>query len=385
MGPLHGIKVIEIAGIGPGPFAAMMLADMGAQVIRVERPGGAMFGGDDVRLDFLNRSKRCACINLKHPDGVAAALKLIESADGLVEGNRPGVMERLGLGPEVCLARNPRLVYGRMTGWGQHGPLANAPGHDLNYIALTGALHAMGRAGEKPSIPLNLVGDFGGGGLLLAFGMVCALLEARSGGSGQVVDAAMIDGVSALMASVYSAVQHGFWSEERGSNLLDSGAAFYEVYETADGRYISVAAVEPQFYAALLKRLGLEDDPDFANQFDMARWPLLKEKLAEVFRTRTRDEWCQSLEGSDVCFAPVLAMGEARCHPHHVARGTFVDDGTTWQPRPAPRFSRSAPSDPVPAAELGRHTREILTEAGYDGAEIDELVATGAVAVAPAG
>lgn len=383
MGPLDGIRIVEIAGIGPGPFAAMMLADMGAEVLRIERPGGTMFsGGGDTRLDFLNRGKRCACINLKNADGVEAVLKLLESADGLLEGSRPGVMERLGLGPQVCLARNPRLVYGRMTGWGQQGPLAHAAGHDLNYVALTGALHAMGRRGEKPAIPLNLVGDFGGGGLLLAFGMVCALLQARAGGVGQVVDAAMIDGVSALMASVFAAVQGGFWREERGTNMLDSGAYFYEVYETADGGYISLGSIEPQFYTELLERLELTGDTELANQFDMARWPESKEKLAAVFRTRTRDEWCDLLEGSDVCFAPVLAMSEVRNHPHHRARGTFIDNGDTWQPRPAPRFSRSEPRDPAPAAALGEHTREILAEAGYDGGAIDALIAAGAAATA---
>ena len=380
MGPLDGLTIIEIAGLGPGPYAAMLLADMGADVIRVQRPGGGTFGGEqNPQLDVLNRGKRCICVNLKQPEGVQVVLRLLESADALLEGNRPGVMERLGLGPEVCLQHNPRLVYGRMTGWGQAGPLADAAGHDLNYIALAGALHPMGRAGEKPAIPLNLVGDFGGGGMLLGFGLVCALLEAKGSGRGQVVDAAMIDGAANLMASTFAAFQVGFWSDQRGTNVLDSGAHFYEVYETADGRYISIAAVEPQFYAALLETLGAEDAEPFRNQWDAARWPELKQRLAGIIKGRTRDEWDAVFQGSDICYAPVLSMEEVRTHPHHRARGTFIDDGEVWQPAPAPRFSRSRTEPPRPAAALGEHTRAVLRQVGYDDPQIDALVASSAV------
>lgn len=382
MGPLQGLTVIEIAGIGPGPFAAMLLADMGADVIRVERPGGSMFtAAHNPRLDFLNRGKRCICVNLKEADGARTVLDLVAKADGLLEGNRPGVMERLGLGPDTCLEHNPRLVYGRMTGWGQEGPMAQAAGHDINYVALSGALHAMGRAGEKPAIPLNLVGDFGGGGLLLAYGMVCALLEARSSNQGQVVDAAMIDGVANLMASTFAAHQVGFWSDERGTNLLDSGSHFYEVYQTADGKYISLGSIEPQFYAALLETLG-EEAVHFENQFDMPNWPAMKERLAAIIRRRTRDEWDRVFDGVDVCYAPVLSMAEVRHHPHHRARGTFLEDGETWQPAPAPRFSRTRAELRGCAAELGEHTREILTEIGLPAAEIDSRLASGAVVAA---
>jgi alpha-methylacyl-CoA racemase len=379
MGPLAGLTIIEIAGIGPGPFAAMSLADMGANVIRVERPGGGLFAAEqDPKLDVLNRGKRCIGVNLKTPEGVETVLKLIEQADALLEGNRPGVMERLGLGPDVCLQRNPKLVYGRMTGWGQEGPMANEVGHDLNYVALTGALHAMGRAGEKPAIPLNLVGDFGGGGLMLAYGVVCALLEAKSSGKGQVVDAAMIDGASTLMASSFAANQVGFWTDERGTNVLDSGAHFYEVYETADGKYVTIASVEPQFYAALLEKLG-EDAAGFENQWDMAAWPELKKKLEPIFKRKTRDEWDAFFDGADICYAPVLSMGEVRHHPHHQARGTFVDDGEVWQPAPAPRFSRTPGEIQRPPAAIGQHSEEVLREFGFDDNEIASALESGAV------
>lgn len=379
MGPLAGITIIEIAGIGPGPFAAMSLADMGANVIRVERPGGGLFAAQqDARLDVLNRGKRCIGINLKTAEGVDTVLQLIEQADGLLEGNRPGVMERLGLGPDVCLARNPKLVYGRMTGWGQDGPLATEVGHDLNYVALSGALHAMGRAGEKPAIPLNLVGDFGGGGLMLAYGMVCALLEARTSGQGQVVDAAMVDGAATLMASSYAANQVGFWSDERGTNVLDSGAHFYEVYETADGKYITIASVEPQFYAALMEKLG-DKIEGMDNQWDMGNWPAFKEQLEVIFKQRTRDEWDNFFEGADICYAPVLSMAEVRHHPHHRARGTYLDDGEIWQPAPAPRFSRTPGEVQRPPAEIGAHSNEILAEFGFARGDIDTLLQSGAV------
>jgi alpha-methylacyl-CoA racemase len=382
MGPLNGLTIIEIAGIGPGPFAAMSLADMGADVIRVERPGGSLFSNaQEPRLDFLNRGKRCISVNLKEADGVDTILRLVDKADALLEGNRPGVMERLGLGPEVCMERNPALVYGRMTGWGQDGPMASAAGHDLNYIALAGALHPIGRAGEKPAIPLNLVGDFGGGGVFLAYGIVCALLEVRQSRKGQVVDAAMIDGAATLMASTFAASQAGFWREERGTNFLDGGAHFYEVYETADGKYISIGAIEPQFYAALLDVLGDEAEP-FANQWDMSSWPALKENLAEIFRRKTRDEWDAVFDGVDVCYSPVLSISEVRHHPHHQARGTFVDDGNYWQPAPAPRFSRTPPELRGPAAAIGEHTQEVLREFGFSDQEVEKRIASGAVAQA---
>ncbi len=379
MGPLKGLTIVEIAGIGPGPFAAMLLADMGANVIRVERPGGSMFtAAHNPRLDFLNRGKRCISINLKEPGGVATVLALIEKADGLLEGNRPGVMERLGLGPDVCLQRNPALVFGRMTGWGQEGPMAQEAGHDVNYVALSGALHPIGRAGEKPAIPLNLVGDFGGGGLMLAYGMVCGLLEAKVSGQGQVVDSAMIDGAATLMASTFAACQVGFWNEERGTNLLDSGAHFYEVYETADGKYISLGSIEPQFYAALLERLG-DDAKYFENQFDMENWPAMKEKMTEIFKRKSRDEWDEVFAGANACYAPVLAMSEVRHHPHHQARGSFIDDGEVWQPAPTPRFSRTPGEIRGCAAEIGEHSEEILRELGWSDEQIAEKVQSGAV------
>lgn len=379
MGPLQGLTIIEIAGLGPGPFAAMLLGDMGANVIRVERPGGGLFGNvQQPQLDVLNRNKRCVCINLKQPEGVETLLALLDKADALLEGNRPGVMERLGLGPDVCLARNPALVYGRMTGWGQEGPLAKAAGHDINYIALAGALHPIGRAGEKPAIPLNLVGDFGGGGLMLAYGMVCALLEAKGSGQGQVVDAAMIDGAATLMASTFAAHQVGFWSDERGTNLLDSGSHFYEVYETRDGKYISLGAIEGQFYATLLEKLG-EDAVQFEQQFDAANWPQMKAALADIIRRKTRDEWDAVFADSDACYAPVLSMSEVRHHPHHRARGTFIENENTWLPAPAPRFSRTPGEVTRHAATIGEHTREILREIGLSDAEIEQRIASGAV------
>jgi alpha-methylacyl-CoA racemase len=379
MGPLQGLTIIEIAGIGPGPFAAMLLADMGANVIRVERPGGSMFtAAHNPKLDFLNRNKRCISINLKHPDGVETVLTLLEKAAALLEGNRPGVMERLGLGPEVCLARNPALVYGRMTGWGQEGPMAKEAGHDINYIALSGALHPIGRAGEKPAIPLNLVGDFGGGGLMLAYGMVCALLEAKNSGSGQVVDSAMIDGAATLMASTFAACQVGFWSEERGTNLLDSGSHFYEVYETADGKYISLGSIEPQFYAALLDKLG-DDAKYFENQFDAENWPAMKDRMSGIIKRKTRDEWDEIFAGADVCYAPVLSMSEVRHHPHHQARGSFLDDGEVWQPAPAPRFSRTRGEVHSSAAEIGEHTQDIMREFGFSEEQITAQLESGAV------
>ena len=379
MGPLQGLTIIEISGIGPGPFAAMLLADMGADVIRVERPGGSMFtAAHNPKLDFLNRNKRCISVDLKQSEGVDTVLTLLDKADALLEGNRPGVMERLGLGPDICLARNPALVYGRMTGWGQEGPMAKEAGHDINYVALSGALHGIGRAGEKPAIPLNLVGDFGGGGLMLAYGMVCALLEAKGSGIGQVVDAAMIDGAAALMASTFAANQVGFWSDERGTNLLDSGSHFYEVYETADAKYISLGAIEPQFYAALLNKLG-DEAKHFENQFDAESWPQMKIKMTEIIKRKTRDEWDAIFAGADVCYAPVLSMQEVRHHPHHQSRGTFIDDGDVWQPAPAPRFSRTSGEVRCAAATIGAHTNDVLREFGFSDEEIKKRLESGAI------
>ena len=376
MGPLRGTRIIEIAGIGPGPFAGMVLGDMGADVVRVERPSGGLFGSGPT--DFLNRGKRSICVDLKKPGAVNVVLNLVREADALIEGFRPGVTEKLGIGPDACLEANPRLVYGRMTGWGQDGPLALEAGHDINYISLTGALHAMGRAGEKPAIPLNLVGDFGGGGLMLAFGVVCALLESRQSGQGQVVDASMVDGAAVLMASIYGAQQTGWWQDERGVNLLDSGAPFYEVYETADHRYVSVGAIEPQFYASLMERVGLAGE-DCPAQMDRAGWPALHAELTRIFKTRTRDAWCEIFENSDACFAPVLSIGEAHEHPHNTARGTFVETNGARQPQPAPRFSRTAAEIGPPPPGKGEHTGEVLEQAGFGADEIAALRSAGTV------
>lgn len=381
MGPLSGVKVVEVAGIGPGPFCAMMLADMGAEVIRVDRAGSVRGGDPDAPpADVLNRGRRSIGIDLKHPDGLATLLELVEGADALIEGFRPGVAERLGIGPDDCWARNPRLVYGRMTGWGQSGPYAHTAGHDINYIALAGALDAIGRAGGPPVPPLNLVGDFGGGGMMLAFGVVCALLEASRSGEGQVVDAAMVDGAAVLMTMFHAFSAMGIWHEERGTNTLDTGAHFYDVYETADAKYVSIGSIEPQFYSELLRLTGLVDEADFAAQMDRSRWPALKERLAEVFRTKTRDEWCEIMEGTDVCFAPVLSLSEAPQHPHNVERQTFVEIAGVTQPAPAPRFTRTEAEIQRPPAHAGQHTDEVLAAAGFDAARIAELRESGAVA-----
>jgi alpha-methylacyl-CoA racemase len=380
MGPLAGITVVEIAGIGPGPFCGMMLADLGADVIRVDRAGSVQ-GGDPERppADLLARGRRSVGVDLKSPDGVEVVLSLVERADALFEGFRPGVAERLGIGPDECLARNPRLVYGRMTGWGQDGPYASTAGHDINYIALAGALDPIGRRGEAPVPPLNLVGDFGGGGLLLAFGLLAGLLEATASGRGQVIDAAMVDGAAALMTMTHSLRAMGIWNDERGTNMLDTGAHFYDVYETADGRYVSIGSIEPQFYAELLRLTGLEGE-ELPFQHDRAKWPEMKERLAAIFRTRTRDEWCALMEGTDVCFAPVLAIPEAVEHPHNVARGTFVEVAGIPQPGPAPRFSRTGAEISSPPAHPGQHTDEVLAEAGFDADRIAKLREAGAVA-----
>jgi alpha-methylacyl-CoA racemase len=373
MGPLAGVRILEIAGIGPGPFAAMVLADMGAEVLRVDRVEKVSPNPSDVPPgDFLGRGRRSIGVNLKNPAGAEALLELVEQADALLEGFRPGVMEQLGLGPEVCLARNPRLVYGRMTGWGQTGPLAHAAGHDINYIALAGTLHGIGRAGERPLPPLNLVGDFGGGGMLLAFGIVAALFERSRSGLGQVVDAAMVDGAALLMTMMHGFRHAGLWRDERGTNLLDTGSHFYDTYETADGKFISVGSIEPQFYAELLRLTGLEGE-DLPRQMDRSAWGSLARRLTEIFKSKTRDEWCEIMEGTDVCFAPVLSMGEAYEHPHNVARGTFVEVAGKLQPGPAPRFSRTPAEISRPPSHAGQHTDEALADWGFSREDISLL------------
>ena len=370
MGPLQGVKVIEVGGIGPGPFCGMMLSDMGAEIVRVERKG--QFAITEPKFDVLMRNRRSVEIDLRKEEGVSALLKIVEQADALQEGFRPGVMEKLGLGPDVCLKRNPRLVYGRMTGWGQEGPLAKAAGHDINYISLSGALHTIGRKGEKPVPPLNLVGDFGGGGMMLAFGMACALFEAQKSGKGQVVDAAMIDGSAVLMAMMYGFRASGFWADERGSNMVDGGAHFYDTYETADGKYVSIGSIEPQFYALLLQHTGI-DDPDFQNQHDQSKWPAFKARLTEVFKTKTRDEWCRIMEGTDVCFAPVLSLDEAKDHPQCQTRNTFIELDGVLQPAPAPRFSRTKPETPKPPPKVGGDTEAVLADFGFSPDELETL------------
>ena len=375
MGPLQGFRVIELAGIGPGPFCGMMLSDMGAEVIRVDRVGGR--GG---RRDVLTRNRRSIAVDLKQPAGVEVVLKLAETADALFEGFRPGVTERLGLGPEDCMARNRRLVYGRMTGWGQDGPIAHAAGHDINYIGLAGALHAIGEPGGKPVPPLNLIGDFGGGGMLLAYGLVCGMLEASRSGEGQVIDAAMVDGAAALMAMFFSMAGNGF-KDQRGSNMLDGGAHFYNTYETKDGEYVCVGAIEPQFYAELVEKSGV-DANRFGPQMDAGQWAPFKDELAEVFKQKTRDEWCAIMEGSDVCFAPVLSILEAPQHPHNKHRATFVEvDGVT-QPAPAPRFSRTQAEISHAARSPGADTRDVLADIGFDESKISALEEQGVVQAA---
>jgi len=378
-GPLEGYRIIEIAGIGPGPFSAMMLSDMGADVVRVDRAQNVRPRPSDPPVDVLTRGRRSVAIDLKHPDGVAALLDLVEKADALVEGFRPGVMERLGVGPDVCLARNPRLVFGRMTGWGQEGPYSQAAGHDINYISLAGCLAHLGRVGEAPLPPLNLVGDFGGGGMLMAYGIVCGLLETQKSGKGQVIDCAMVDGSAALMAMFWSFRKNGFDETRRGVNLLDTGSHFYDAYECADGQYISVGSIEPQFYAELLRLTGLSDDAEFAKQMDRDQWPHLKERLGQIFRSKSRAEWCEIMEHTDVCFAPVLTMSEAAEHPHNKARSSFVEVAGTLQPTPAPRFSRTTVEIARPAAHPGEHTSDVLTDWGVPASQVEKLIETGAV------
>jgi len=376
-GPLAGYKILEIAGIGPGPFAAMMLSDMGAEVVRVERVQ-AVRENSTTNWDVMQRGRKNIAIDLKHKDGVETFLQLVERADALIEGFRPGVMERLGVGPDVCLARNKKLVFGRMTGWGQDGPYSSAAGHDINYIALAGALAHFGRAGEAPVPPLNMVGDFGGGGMFLAYGVVCALLEAQRSGVGQVVDAAMVDGAATLMSMFWGFTKIGMHDENtRGVNMLDTGAHYYDVYECSDGKFISIGSIEPQFYQKLLTLTGLAGDADFADQNDRSKWPALKKRLAEVFATKSQAEWCKIMEHTDVCFAPVLTMTEASRHPHNVARKSFVEiDGTT-QPAPAPRFSRTATATPSAPEPAGANTVEVLRAWGVK--DVDALVERGIV------
>jgi alpha-methylacyl-CoA racemase len=369
-GPLAGLRVLEVGGVGPGPFCTMLLADMGAEVIRIDRKHAGESGLPVARrFEVMFRGKRSVAMDLKKGVAVEAVRRMVARADVLVEGFRPGVMERLGLGPDACMEINPKLVYGRMTGWGQDGPLAQAAGHDLNYIALTGALHAIGRQGGGPEIPLNLIGDFGGGSMYLAFGILCALFEARGSGRGQVVDAAMIDGSTSLMAMIYGAFAAGYWKDERGSNRLDSGAPWYEVYETADGKWVAVGSTEHTFYVNTLKVLGL-DPQDFADQHDRNGWPKMKDALRRAFKTRTREAWVAAFDGTETCFSPVLSLAEAPLHPHQRARGNFVEVAGVVQPAPAPRFSRSRGAVSRPPPEVGEHTDEVLAEWGFAEAEI---------------
>lgn len=379
MGPLQGLRVVELASIGPGPMCTMLLADLGADVIRIDRLEPSGLGVPmKARFDVNGRSRRSAALDLKSAAGVDAALRIVDRADVLIEGFRPGVAERLGLGPADCHARNPRLVYGRMTGFGQTGPLAQAAGHDLNYIALTGALDAIGPASGAPVPPLNLVGDYGGGALYLAFGLMAALFERQTSGRGQVVDAAMVDGAASLMSMFHGMLAAGGWSGPRGGNLLDGGAPFYGVYETADGQHVSIGSLEPKFYAEMVRRLGL-DEKFLRLQGDVSQWPALREAIAAAVRERTRDEWSALLEGTDVCFAPVLKLGEAHRHPHAVARGTYVEVAGVVQPGPAPRFDRSVPGHPRPAPEIGAHTAEVLAECGFTADDIARLRTSGVI------
>lgn len=378
-GPLSGIRIIEFAGLGPGPFCGMMLADHGAEVIRIDRIGAGGLVSDPDR-DFLNRGRKGISLNLKDPRGVDLVRKLCASADAIIEGYRPGVMERLGLGPDVLLSDKPGLVYGRMTGWGQDGPYADMAGHDINYIALSGALHAIGRKDEAPVPPLNLLGDFGGGGMMLAFGLLAGVLSARTTGKGQVIDCAMTEGSAVLMSMIYSLRAQGRWQDERGVNLLDSGAHFYDVYETAEGKYIALGPVEPQFYRDMIERMELGDDPEFAVQNDPARWPAQKARLRDHIKTKTRAEWTMILEGTDACFAPVLSMEEAPMHPHNAARGSFLMVDGVQQPAPAPRFSDTFSPVPQPMRRGEDVSDALLASLGLTEAECRVLRADGVAA-----
>ena len=376
MGPLKGLKIIEMAGIGPGPFCGMVLADLGAKIIRVDRASAI---GTGSKQDAANRGKKSIAVDLKSKEGVEVVLKLVETADAIFEGFRPGVMERLGLGPDVCSKRNERIVFGRMTGWGQEGPLANAAGHDINYISLTGALAAIGRPGSPPVPPLNLIGDFGGGGMLLALGLVAALLESKESKKGQVVDAAMTDGSALLMTMIYTMQSSGVWKTSMGSNLLDGGSHFYDTYECKDGKFISIGSIEPQFYALLCQIADLDEEV-FGKQMSRDSWPEQKEEITKIFLNKTRDEWCDLMEGTDVCFAPVLDMSEAPKHPHNIERKTFIDLEGVTQPAPAPRFSRTEPEVVSSPSIVGEHTNEVLSSIGLSDEDISSLKTSGAVA-----
>lgn len=380
MGPLNGLKIIEISGIGPGPFAAMLLADMGAEIIAIERVGGGTFNLNP-KFDFANRNKKTIVLNLKKPEGAAIAKKLIADADGLLEGFRPGVMEKFGLGPDVCLQLNPKLVYGRITGWGQTGPLAHRAGHDINYIAQAGCLFPIGRKGGKPAIPLNILADYAGGAQLAAYGMVCALFEASRSGKGQVMDAAMIDGAAQLYGPMFAFQQTGFWNEARGTNVLDGGAHFYDVYETADGHYVAIGAVEPQFYAVLLQALGL-DPAELPDQWDQSQWDAMKERFTTIFRNKTREEWCRIFAGRDACFAPVLSLAEAMNNADNHERQLFITVDEVQHPAPAPRFSRTPIHIAHGARPLGTDTVSVLQASGYTDAEITQFLANGIAAAA---
>ena len=379
-GPLTGYKVIELAGIGPAPMCAMMLSDMGAEVVRVDRLADAGLGiAMPKKYNFLGRGRKSIAIDLKNPDGIEALLKLIDGADAVLEGFRPGVMERLGMGPDVCMARNPKLVYARVTGWGQEGPLSKCAGHDLNYIALSGALHAIGRSNdEPPTPPLNLVGDFGGGTMFVLTGILAALLEVKSSGQGQVVDAGMVDGALSLMTSIYGMFEGGVQNDERAANILDSGSHFYNTYETKDGRYVSIGSIETKFYAELLEKTGIDPD-SLAPQMERESWPAMKEKFKELFLTKTRDEWCAIMDNTDICFAPVLTLEEAPDYPHNKERNAFIDVEGVKHPAPAPRFSRTPSSIKGPAPKTGSHTEEVLADWGVSSDEIKALKAGGAI------
>ena len=383
-GPLDGIRILEIAGMGPAPFCAMMLADLGAEVLRIDRAaGGAAFFPVAPEKDVLNRGRRSVAIDLKSADGVAAVLDLAARADGLIEGFRPGVMERLGLGPEACWSRNPALVFGRMTGWGQTGPRASMAGHDIDYIALSGALGAVGRSGEKPVPPLNMVGDYGGGAMLLAVGMLAGLLEARTSGQGQVVDTAMTEGSALLMAPVFGYAAMGLWRNARGQNLLDGGCPFYDSYETSDGGFMAVGALEPGFFAELVRLLDVADHDAVTAQYNPKTWPAMRALFTETFKARTRAQWTELFDGTDACVTPILSFEEAPQDPHNCARGSFVSVGGIDQPAPAPRFSRTPAATPSPGAKPGAHSRDALADWGIEAQRIDDLISKGAVRAGP--
>jgi alpha-methylacyl-CoA racemase len=379
MGPLQGIRIIEIAGIGPGPFCGMLLADLGADVVLVDRKGGSLPFESRPTLDITRRGKRSIAVDLKRPGAAETVLRLIARADGLIEGFRPGVMERLGLGPEICLARNPRLVYGRLTGWGQTGPLSHAAGHDINYVALSGVLYHGGHRDSAPAVPPTVVGDIGGGAMFMALGLVSGILRARETGQGQVIDGAITDGCAVMSTLVQTLRLQRLWADRRQSNVLDGGAFWYDTYECADGEWISVGALEPQFYHLLIEKCGLAGQEFDGAQFDVARWPELNKRFAALFRSKTRPEWCELLEGTDVCFAPVLSLAEAQGHPHNVARKAYVDVAGVRQPAPAPRFSATPAEIRSPPAEIGADAAQLLDEAGFSADEIAALVTAAVV------